>query len=199
MTTVYKLTDSTCYTYGPTLWTPGETKTVEWGGELCRKGCLHAYSDPLLAVLFNPIHSAFKNPILWVAEANVMLDDGTKLGCDSMCLLKKHPLPEMPIRNQLIRWTILCAKEVCNERHWLNWANNWLSGEDRSHAAAYAAAYAAACYSAAYTACAVAYASALVYAAAYAAAEAAAHIIHKSNPTIDCLGLLKQAIAEEEE
>lgn len=66
-------------------------------------------------------------------------------------------------------FAILCAKRVYKEVSWVSWADKWLSGEDRSVAAARAAARAAA-------AAAAAYAAADAYAAAYAAADADAAV-----------------------
>jgi len=42
-----------------------------------------------------------------------------------------------------VRFAILCVKEVCADLPWNAWADGWLSGEDRSEAAAYRSARAA--------------------------------------------------------
>ena len=72
----------------------------------------------------------------------------------------------------LVEFAILCAKRVYKDKVWNKWADDWLSGVNRSNKAAnaaYAAAYAAA-NAAANTAANAAYAAAnAAYAAAYAA------------------------------
>ena len=57
MTRYYKLTDSKGQTHGRTEWGPGITHQAPGVGELCTAGWLHAYPDPVLAVLMNPIHA----------------------------------------------------------------------------------------------------------------------------------------------
>ncbi|KKL58315.1 hypothetical protein LCGC14_2226540, partial [marine sediment metagenome] len=60
--TLYKLTDSNDQTYGKTQWGPGIEHAASGKGPLCTEGWLHAYTDPLLAVLLNPIHGNYKDP-----------------------------------------------------------------------------------------------------------------------------------------
>ena len=95
-------------------------------------------------------------------------------------------MPEVT-STQKIAFGILCAKEVCENEAWNEWADKWLSGEDRTKesaavdAAAYyaatAAAYAArdgayyAARAAAYAATAAAYAARAAAYAAWAAAD----------------------------
>lgn len=178
MATLYKLTTQDHRTR------PGEYNECAWGegvshsgtdeGGLCGPGYIHAYTHPLLAVLFNPIHAGLVRPALWVGEGDVAVNDnGIKVGCVTFTTLRTMPLPEVT-PTQRVAFGILCTREVCADPQWKAWADAWLSGEDRSTESAEAAHSAAdAAYAAAYAAdAAYAAAAAAAYAAAYAAADA---------------------------
>jgi hypothetical protein len=186
----YKLTDQMMRTYSQTQWKLGVPLHSSGNGGLCSSGWLHFYDDPLLAVFLNPIHAPIVKPRLFVAQWNGMrLDDhGLKAGSTELTLLKEIPVPAVS-RGQRIAFGILCALSAIppgRSERWRDWAERWLSGEDRTADAAYAtcratyaaanaanaAAYAATCRAAcratyAYTAANAANAAA--YAAAYAA------------------------------
>jgi hypothetical protein len=134
----------------------------------------------LLAVLLNPAHANFHSDmLLWECEAEVGLRKADKIGCTLITTIKQIPLPIFTMV-QKQAFAILVAKEVHKEAFFQSWADDWLSGEDRSVKAAcaaanaaYAAGYAAnAAACAAYTANA-AYAAYAASAAASAAANAA--------------------------
>ena len=74
-----------------------------------------------------------------------------------------HAIPAEPVVSleHRIAFGILCASKACSDPAWTVWADRWLSGEDRSEAAAWTAAEA--------TAEAAAYAAKAASAAAYAA------------------------------
>ena len=201
---LYKLTDANAQTYNKTQWGEGITHEGTGEGELCGPGWIHAYTDPLLAVLLNPIHGDFKSPRLWEAEGEVGKEDlGLKVGCKKLTTLKEIPLPEIT-NNQRIRFAILCALEVYLDGAFINWANDWLSGVDRSANAANAAAYAAnAAVNAAASAAANAAASAAAYAAnaAASAASAAASAANAANAAayaaaINFVEILERAMKE---
>jgi hypothetical protein len=130
-------------TRGGTQWGPGVSHSGTGEGELCGPGWIHAYEHPLIAVLMNPIHANFQTPRLWEAEGEVGLRDGQlKCGCKTLTTVREIPLPAVTTEMR-VRFAILCAKEVCACLSWNAWADRWLSGEDRSEAAAGAAAEAA--------------------------------------------------------
>jgi len=137
---VYKLTDQNLQTHGGYQWEPGVARETDGRGNLCGPGWLHYYHDPLLAVLLNPIHACITNPILWEAEADGLHKDdrGLKGGCTRLTLMRQIELPQSTTE-QRVRFGILCAKAVCNDRTWNRWADRWLDGSDRSVAAAEAA------------------------------------------------------------
>ena len=136
MNKLYKLTDSCGKTRNDTQWGPGVSHSGTGEGELCGPGWIHAYEHPLIAVLMNPIHAIFKNPRLWVAEGEVGLRDGQiKCGCKTLTTVREIPLPAVTTEMR-VRFAILCAKEVYADLSWNAWADKWLSGGDRTQAAA---------------------------------------------------------------
>jgi hypothetical protein len=112
--------------------------------------------------MLNPIHARIPNPLLWTAEGDVGLRDrGLKVGCTRLQTIQLLKIPNITLEYRA-RFAILCAKEVCKNYEWNQWADNWLNGKDRSVRTAEALAYVAryqSGYEAAYTAS---------YAAAYA-------------------------------
>ena len=149
MITLYKLTDRDGQTRNDTQWGPGVSHSGTGKGELCGPGWIHAYEHPLIAVLLNPIHANFQSPRLWEAEGEVGLRDGQlKCGCKALTTIREIPLPAVTTEMR-VRFGILCAKEVCAYPAWNAWADRWLSGGDRSEAAAAAAAAEAAAAAAA--------------------------------------------------
>lgn len=149
METLYKLTDRKDQTFKGTQWGEGVTHTASGEGDLCGPGWLHAYEDPVVAVLLNPVHAEFAEPHLWLAEGVVGLrEHRLKVGCTELTTVKRIPLPKVTTE-QRVRFGILCAMEAVEavEAHgaykgsllWIRWANKWLSGEDRTAAEAEAA------------------------------------------------------------
>jgi hypothetical protein len=169
MIKLYKLTDGDGQTRGGTQWGPGVSHSGTGEGGLCGPGWIHAYEHPLVAVLMNPIHANFKNPRLWEAEGEVGLRDGQlKCGCKTLTTIREIPLPAITTEMR-VRFAILCAKEVCAaDIAWNAWADKWLSGEDRTQAAAEAAQATAWASEAA-----AAWASEAAWAAGWATVEAA--------------------------
>lgn len=143
---LYKLTDQDMRTHGGYQWELGKEVTVEPDehGErrLCTRTVLHAYRDPLLAVLMNPIHADIDSPRLFEAEGEIVADDGAKVGCSQLRLVRELDVPQVTVE-QRIRFAVLCALEVCDEPGFVTWAQRWLLGEDRTAGAAWVAADAA--------------------------------------------------------
>lgn len=146
MKTLYKLTDQNMQTHRAFQWVLHEPRETTGVGDLCGPGWLHAYTDPLLAVLLNPIHANFKNPRLFKANwagGKMKSDMGLKVGVTRLTLVEEMPLPSIT-PTQRVAFGVLCAKRVCKDPAWHTWADNWLSGVDRSKSAADAAEWAAA-------------------------------------------------------
>ena len=156
-----KLTDLNGQTHGGMQWGENVTHRAEGDGTaFCSPDLIHFYSDPLLAVLHNPIHANFKKFLLWEVEAEepVYNDHGLKYGAKAVTTIKVIPTPDIPL-DAKVRYGILCGKVAYQESSWNEWADNWLSGKDRSFPAAYAADA-----SAAYAASSAAYAAYAAYA-----------------------------------
>ena len=110
----------------------------------CSSTVLHHYADPLLAVLFNPIHGAYNNPRLFEIEIDEELGtDGLKGGCRAQRIVREIPLPTITME-QRVAFAIYCAELYCTDPVWVQWATNWMNGTDRTPAAAADAADAAA-------------------------------------------------------
>ena len=166
---LYKVTDENSQTKNNTQWGENISHTAtETGTKLCSDGVIHAYENPYVAAFMYPVHTDFKNPILWEAGGEVVLREGQfKCGCKTLTTLKQIPLPKI-FPEQRVEIAIRCTQLVYKDPAWNEWAEKWLSGEDRSKEAANTA------YSAAADAAYAAYASAAARAAANAAYYAAA-------------------------
>ena len=176
MRTGYKLTLSDKTTYKRTQWGENITHSAEKGKmEFCSWTAIHFYEDPLVAVFCNPIHGNFKKPLLWEGIAyGYCKSDGVKSVCKRFTTVKQIPLPIITTE-QRIKIAIRCAMAVYDEPNWVKWAENWLSGMDRtSPQAARAARGAEAAAWAAESARAAAWATAWAAQAAEAATRAAA-------------------------
>ena len=140
MTKLFKLTDQNCETYNHTKWGEGVTHKTNGYGEMCGPGWLHAYTSPELAVLLNPIHANFSNPILWECEGVVeKTDNGLKVGTTQLTTIKRIILPEVTTI-QRVAFGILCSQTVYSNPQFNRWAKDWLTGKDRSERAASEAA-----------------------------------------------------------
>jgi hypothetical protein len=172
-----KLVTQELKAYNGFQWELGKKEVIETsGGELCSDQFFHYYDHPLLAILLNPIHGSIKNPRLFLVETagESLSDKGLKSGSKELTLVEEIELPEVAL-NQKIAFGILCALEVNRDPEFVLWANNWLSGIDRSRGAAAYYAYAArAAANAAWSDAAAAARSAAAYAADAAAARSAA-------------------------
>lgn len=171
----YKLTDKNGYTKNNTQWGPGVTHTAQGSAKtLCSSGWIHFYRDPLLAILMNPVHANFKEPILWECETSgEELHQPDKSGCKTLTTIKQIKLPAIT-ETQIVAFAILSAKKVNHDISWNNWADNWLTNKDRTAHTAYDAAYAA--YASCAASCA-AYAANAAANAAFCAAYAATYAV----------------------
>lgn len=102
------------------------------------------YSDPHLALMFNPINDDIQNPQLCKFECSeIRTSNGVKFSCKSQTLIEEIDLPILTL-NQRIAFAIKCSLSVYENGFFHYWANNWLNGTDRtahSADAAYDVAY----------------------------------------------------------
>jgi hypothetical protein len=205
MSTIYKLTDQDGYTRrdeeNACLWGPGVSHSGTGKGDLCGPGFVHGYEVvpgyerecAILALLMNPVHADIDHPRLWECEGEIAKRGGQlKCGCVTLTTKREIELPVIFL-TQKIRFAILCATEVCTDKRWNAWADDWLSGKDRSAEAARAAARAAAWAGAwAGRAAAGAAAWAAAWAVAWAVAWAAAWAAQKN---FDLLKIIRRSEA----
>ena len=201
---LYKLTDAEGKTRvgmsNETQWGEGVSHVPEAPGEgdLCGPGWIHGYEHPLLAVLHNPIHGDYDldTALLWectTTDEEPFREGQMKLGVRELTTVRTIPLPQVTLEQQ-IAYGIHCALCVYIDPGFVDWAEDWLAGRDRSIAVAHAAACAVDVAYAARAAYVAAYAVAHVaYAAAYAAANAAnaAYVAAYADPDLDLLAIAK--------
>ena len=152
---LYKLTDQEGYTRkgqgDQCLWGPGVRHSVKVrvkNPQLCTANVIHAYSNPLIAVIMNPRHANFKNPRLWKATGfPVVRESQLKLGCYSLTTVEEIPIPVITV-DQKVRFTILVSLEVYKEADFVSWAKNWLDGTNRTATVVHGAFVANATYGA---------------------------------------------------
>ena len=203
MTKLYKLTNRDSQTYNQCQWGKNVTHTAPGNGVLCTRAWLHAYTHPLLALLFNPIHANFAALHLWECKGTVgITDHGLKVGCTTLTTLRRLPVPPITLVNRTA-FGIGCVYNVYRDTAWREWARCWVLNIDRSADAADAAARAACAARAARAAtCAMDAAEAAAYAARAAdvadvadVADAAAHAAHAAADATDAAAAARVADA----
>ena len=137
----YKLTDLENKTTNDTIWGENVThKATGKGEELCSPDVIHVYDHPLKAVMFNPFHADFKSYKLWECRVReVVANDNLKVGVKECTTIRKVEAPVIKTEAR-IRFAILCALEVYKDKEFEIWANDWLSGKNRTERAAARAA-----------------------------------------------------------
>ena len=142
--TIYKLTDMNMKTYGEYPWVLGKWNRTSGKGDLCGPGWLHAYTSPVLAELLDPIHANFREYRLFRGEASgqVIRDSGLKVGYTNMRITEELPRLHITTENR-VRFGIACACRVYTSAEYRAWAGRWVSGADRTEAAARVAVRAA--------------------------------------------------------
>jgi hypothetical protein len=128
---LFKLTDEHDRTFGGCQWGEGVEHMTSGKGELCGPGWLHAYTDPLVAVLLNPIHANFNNAHLWEADGDVGAEHNLKVGCTRLTTVRRLDMPEIGVE-QRVRFAVLCALETNSNPAFVAWARGWLRALDRT-------------------------------------------------------------------
>ena len=181
-------------------WILDKWKVTDGKGELCGPGWLHCYQHPLLAALLHPIHVMYDGMRLFKAEVNGRgkHDGQIKSGYTKMRLIEEISMPEIT-REQRVRFAILCAKKVYSDQNWYQWAEGWLSGNDRTKAAALSARRTAttAAEEASWAAWAAREAALSARRTATTAAEAAEAATAGTSEKLNLIKLAEQAIKEE--
>ena len=138
MKTAYKLTNSKMRTYNEFQWELGKWYETTGEGKLFSPGWFHFYNDPLVGMFMNPAHANIENPRLFRAEVEgkFLDDNGLNYGYSRAKLIEELPVPQISLV-QRVRFAIFCVKEVYKAKKWNKWADNWLSGKDRTIDAAW--------------------------------------------------------------
>ena len=100
------------------------------------KNAFQYYTNPLLAVMFKKYHLGHLikddyHGLYEVFPGGTIVEDADILSATKMVVVKKLEIPRVSLV-QKIAFGILCVKEVSNNKHFDDWANDWLSGKDRS-------------------------------------------------------------------
>jgi len=135
---IYKLTRQDRTTRGRFKYPPKGSRLPELGGkgELCSKHWYHGYAHPLLAVLHAPIHVPTDyTKMIEIEVPEVYAPDQMKLGFTTGIVGRVIPLPKITLE-QKIRYAIGGACSVCQKKSFRKWADDWISGKDRSEEAA---------------------------------------------------------------
>lgn len=135
---VFKLTNTRGQTHRATQWGRNITHNAPSKcPELCSNGWIHFYTDPILAVLMNPIHGNFRPPLLWEADTlnSEMKLECLKGGARTLRTDNCIPLPDITLQ-QKVAFGILCVLKVCQEPDFKSWASRWLDDADRGWTAA---------------------------------------------------------------
>lgn len=121
-------------TKNDTKWQEGVPNELPEGHDLmlCYPGLYHYYEHPLLAVMFKDHHVPTNYTKLYEIKVEGTVVEGwDKSGATKLTLIKELEIPEVTLINK-VAFGILCALEVCEDPTFIDWANNWLSGKERS-------------------------------------------------------------------
>lgn len=152
---LYKLTDLHMRTRAKRelIWKIGESRSaIGQGTVIGTDAVIRVYEHPLIAVLMNPIHEDFDPATmrLFVAEGEIAVRQSQlQCGVRALQLVEEIPVPILTLE-QRIKFALLSHKEVCDDPNWNAWADDWLSGKDRSFTSVFDDGIAA--FRAAYTA-----------------------------------------------
>jgi hypothetical protein len=141
---LYKLTDRSGRTRpgctNETQWGEGVTHTATGAGGLCTNGVIHAYRDPLLAILLNPVNGNYADFLLWEADGfDVVEEHADKIGVRSLTTLRRIPAPKVTTEHR-VRFAIGCALRIYDGPQFITWASDWLANTNRAARSARAAA-----------------------------------------------------------
>ena len=136
MPIMYKLVSQDYLTNNSMKWEIGvKNKALAKGKKMCSNQVLHCYASPGEAALFNKFHADIQNPRLLEIECSEIVNtDKLKYACKEQTPIRELPFPQFS-QNQKIAIMIkhcLFLAEKESEKTYIDWANNWLGGIDRS-------------------------------------------------------------------
>ena len=141
-----KLTDSKGQTQNQTQWGEGVThRATGEGTDMCTDNVIHYYESPEIAIFANPIHANYNKDmmLMWEFKPEHKINhDGLKSACKEGTTIRQVPIPSITTE-QRVAAAIKIALLTYNDERFVDWAEKWLSGENRSAGAAKAARNAA--------------------------------------------------------
>jgi len=136
-----KVTDINGRTLGETQWAPGvrhECANPHWPLVPCSCGAIHCYAGDTeeealaLAAFMNPAHSGYDCPRAWRCEPEgEVIDIGDKAICRVLTVIEEVSLPK-PTLEQRVEFAVRTTLMINQPTDHVAWAENWLSGADRS-------------------------------------------------------------------
>ena len=117
-----------------TKWEVGVPKELpeKEGLVLHEEGLFHYFSHPLLAALLKTsFWGEIQDKLYEVKPEGKVIKNRILCGATKLTLVKELEVPDIN-ETQRIAFGILCALKVCKEKKFISWANDWLSGKDRS-------------------------------------------------------------------
>ena len=100
--------------------------------QLCQEGVFHYNHHPLLAVMFKYSHGCDNYTKLYeIKPQGVIVEGWDKSGSTILTLIKELEIPKIN-RFHKAAFAILCSLSFCKDQIYIDWANNWLNGKDRS-------------------------------------------------------------------
>ena len=132
----YKATDGDGHTKGGMYWGVGVTnRATGEGNELCTNGVLHVYETPEQAAFMLPAHVEGYTRLFEVEVPEIVANDGTKCWVKEATVLREIPMPVLTTE-QRVTIAIRVSLLAYSNPGYVKWAEDWLSGEDRSERAA---------------------------------------------------------------
>jgi hypothetical protein len=140
---MYKLVSQNYTSHNGTKWEVGKEVVAQGAGkEMCTNQVLHCYSNKYLAIIFNPLHANIQNPRLIKVKCDkIVASDGLKFACKKQTMIGEISAPEITTL-QKVEFAIRVAMLQYKASSFISWANNWISGKDRTGAAAESARFA---------------------------------------------------------
>lgn len=116
---VFKLTDEKHETFNAMKWGEGVEHQLprKYNPSLCSKKVIHFYRNMNLGLILNPIHGKFSSPVIWEAEAAIVVEDWDKAGGFYCRTIRIIPTPEWYTDDKkrekvYVQFSVLCAEFV---------------------------------------------------------------------------------------
>lgn len=113
-----------------TKWELGKTTKVEWSGQMCGDGCLHAYRSVELAALLRNLHCVDHYDVALLCECpEVLLDDGLKVGVAELTPIVRIEMPE-PSPRDYVEFALRVALAATKLPQLHSFLDRWVKKEE---------------------------------------------------------------------